>query len=101
MKVVFLNIIYHIIDYPPDLSENEHIIETIPWELMCYSEISVARNIDWYNNTALPAMNEFWRDVSEAKKGEFILPDSKRKKKPIMDTLENNNTCIIIEDTNE
>jgi len=88
-------------DSPPDLADNENIIETIPWELMCYSEILVERNTEWYNTIALPAMNEFWVDVVTARKGEFILPESKRKKKPAADTLENNNTCLIIEETHE
>lgn len=96
------NITYLLTDYPPDLSDNENIIETIPWELMCYSEILVERDTEWYNTVAFPAMNEFWVDVAAAKKGEFVLPDSKRKKKsPAADTLENNNTCLIIEEANE
>lgn len=93
--------IYHIPDTPPDLADNENIIETIPWELMCYSEIPIDRNIEWYNGTALPAMNEFWKDVDAAKKGEFVMPESNRKKKVVTDTLENQNICIIIDEINE
>ncbi len=86
-------------EIPRDLKENEHIVETIQWELMSYNEIAVKRDTIWFNSTATPAITEFWKDVAAAKKGEYILPASTRSKKPCTESTEQpTNECLIITD---
>jgi len=40
----------------------------------------------------MPKIEEFWLDIEKAKKGEFVLPESSRKKKVV---------CMIQDDAKE
>ncbi len=66
------------VDDEPLLDEDEHILEVIPWELIEWTEIEVKRNREWWKSVQ-NAINEFWKDVELARKGEFVLPESKRQ----------------------
>lgn len=77
----------------PELEEDEHIVETIPWELMSFSTTTVKRDPVWFEKEALPAVKLFWEDVAAAKSGTYMMPESKRKarKEPVQ------NECLFIE----
>ncbi len=64
----------------PALEQGEVVMERVPWELMAWNEILVARNRDWWAAT-LPRINAFWDDVAAARQGSFALPESQRKRK--------------------
>jgi putative phage-type endonuclease len=64
----------------PLLEDDEHILEVIPWELIELNEIEVKRDKEWWKSVQ-PVINEFWKDVELAHKGQFILPESKRQTK--------------------
>ena len=41
----------------------------------------VLRDEAWFTSTLQPKINEFWSDIEKAKAGEFVVPESSRKKK--------------------
>lgn len=75
--------------WAPLLQECEELIEIIPWRLLQWSEQIVERNDEWWQNLQ-PIFNNFWEDVEKAKRGEFVVPDSTRQRKPKEDK------CIIV-----
>lgn len=64
---------------PPALGPGEAIMETIPWELLAWHEISVSRNIEWWR-AVQPAVDAFWADVGLAREGKFIVPEGRTRR---------------------
>jgi hypothetical protein len=64
----------------PELKPNEEIIETIPWVTNEFFMKPIPRSRAWFSSVQ-PIIESFWRDVEFAKKGEYILPESSRKRK--------------------
>ncbi len=81
------------LEWKPDLAEGEAIVETIPWWSSKWYLTTVGRSRAWFASVQ-PAMTAFWKDVEAARKGEFIMPESKRKPKDA-------NACRIIDDGGE
>ena len=73
----------------PSLEPGEIIYETVPWVTNAFYLTTVGRSPSWFASVQ-PAIESFWKDVELARKGEFILPESSRKKKDIV--------CRIIDD---
>lgn len=73
----------------PEVSEGTHILETIPWCTSEWYTKTVGRSRSWFE-TVQPAISQFWEDVAKAKRGEFDIPASTRKKK--------DPTCMLLED---
>ena len=67
-------------EWTPDLKENECILETIPWWCTGYNLKTIERSKEWFEKM-VPLMNAFWEDVEKAKKGEFVLVETSRKRK--------------------
>ena len=63
------------------LKEGYTLIETIPYAITKVHNEVVLRDKVWYEET-LEKQNAFWNDVELAKKGEFVLKESSRAKKP-------------------
>jgi putative phage-type endonuclease len=76
-------------DWQPIINNGEEIVEIIPWRLIQWGEQIVERNDEWWTNLQ-PIINNFWEDVEKAKRGEFVIPESTRQKKPKEDK------CIIV-----
>jgi hypothetical protein len=69
-------------EWQPKLEEGWDIVEKIPWYLeKCWIQ-PVVRDEAWFQSV-LPLIDEFWKDVEKARKGEFVLPESTVKKKPV------------------
>lgn len=67
-------------EWMPILGDNEEMVEKIPWCLYQWEEQVVVRNEEWW--AALqPVMEQFWKDVEAAKRGEFVVPESTRPSK--------------------
>jgi hypothetical protein len=76
----------------PALNAGEVVMERVVWELMTWNEIVVARNRDWWAGT-LPRIDAFWADVEAARRGEFVLPETSRKRARPAEEAE---TCLIV-----
>lgn len=72
------------------LEDGETILEIIPWDLLGYNLIKVARSKVWFESVR-PALKSFWEDVEKAKRNEFQLTPSKRPAKVEI--------CLIQEDS--
>ncbi len=70
-------------DKLPELTEDEEIAEIIPWHCTHIHLKTVERSRSWFNSVQ-PQIESFWKDVSDAKKGLFVLPESSRKKKEVV-----------------
>lgn len=73
----------------PEIGENEEIVEIIPWRLIQWGEQVIARSEEWWTSIK-PVIDTFWEDVEKAKRGEFVVPESTRVKKPKEDK------CMIV-----
>ena len=73
----------------PEIKEEEEIVEIIPWRLIQLHEQLIIRNEEWWTSIK-PVIDIFWEDVEKAKRGEFVVPESTRIKKPKEDK------CMII-----
>jgi hypothetical protein len=62
------------------LSDQEVIVETIPWWTTTWYMTTVGRSRQWFASVQ-PAIQAFWEDVEKAKQGIFELPVSQRKAK--------------------
>jgi hypothetical protein len=71
------------LDWVPDLGLNEQTLELNTWTCQAYHHERVLRDEAWFR-TLVPKLEEFWQDVEKAKKGEFTLPESSRKKKDVV-----------------
>jgi len=78
------------LDWTPDLGLNERVLETNIWKCEKIHHVRVYRDEAWFNSLK-PKLDEFWADIEKAKAGEFILPESSRKKKEV--------ACMISDDT--
>jgi hypothetical protein len=67
----------------PTLSQHEFILETIPWFCKKTFMKTVPRSKLWFESVK-PAIQAFWEDVEKAKRGDFVLPESTRKKKEVV-----------------
>jgi len=72
------------------------VVEMIPWKLMRLDEHIVMRSEEWWS-ALMPVVDAFWEDVEKAKRGEFVVPESTRKRKDclIVFKLDENNHQII------
>jgi hypothetical protein len=77
------------LDWKPDLGLNEQTLELNCWRCDDLHHERILRDEPWFTSL-WPKLEEFWVDVEKARAGEFILPESSRKKK---DTL-----CLIVEE---
>jgi hypothetical protein len=68
------------LDWKPDLGLNERTLELNTWVCHAFHHERVHRDEAWFKSL-LPKLYEFWEDVEKAKKGQFSLPESSRKKK--------------------
>jgi len=64
--------------WTPDTQDE--IVEMIPWKLVQWGEQIVTRSEEWWASI-VPLMDAFWEDVEKAKRGEFVVPESTRKRK--------------------
>jgi hypothetical protein len=75
--------------WQPEIRNGEEIVEIIPWRLIQWSEQVVTRSEEWWLSIK-PMIDTFWDDVEKARRGEFVVPESTRVKKP------KEEKCIII-----
>lgn len=78
------------LEWKPDLGLNERTLEVNTWKCENLHHVRVYRDEPWFESLK-PKLNEFWQDIEKAKLGEFILPESSRKKKEV--------TCMITDDS--
>lgn len=78
------------LDWVPDLGLNERILETNTWKCDKIHHVRVYRDEAWFASLK-PKLDEFWSDIEKAKAGEFVLPESSRKKKEV--------ACMIADDS--
>jgi hypothetical protein len=71
----------------PELGLNEKTIEINSWACEKIHHERVHRDEAWFASL-MPKIEEFWLDIEKAKKGEFILPESSRKKKEAVCMIE-------------
>ena len=80
------------LQWKPDLGLNERVLETNTWKCDNIHHVRVYRDESWFASLK-PKLDEFWEDIEKAKAGEFVLPESSRKKKDII--------CMITDDISE
>jgi len=68
------------LNWIPDLGLNEKTLEINSWACENIHHERVHRDEAWFASL-MPKIEEFWLDIEKAKKGEFVLPESSRKKK--------------------
>lgn len=78
------------LDWKPDLGLNERILEINTWKCEKIHHVRVYRDEPWFSGLQ-PTLDIFWQDIEKAKLGEFVLPESSRKKKEV--------ECMIADDT--
>jgi hypothetical protein len=76
--------------WTPDLGLNEKVLEMNTWKCDKFHHERVYRDEAWFASLR-PKINEFWDDVAKAREGNFLLPESSRKKKETK--------CLIADDT--
>jgi hypothetical protein len=67
--------------YDKVIEDGYNLVETIPYAITKVHNELVSRDKFWYEGT-IEKQNAFWEDVDKAKKGEFVLKESSRVKKP-------------------
>jgi hypothetical protein len=80
------------LQWTPQLASGEKIIETNVWTCDKFHHERVLRNKAWFNSLR-PMIESFWNDVEQAKLGNFVLPESSRKRK--------DKVCLIVDDPDE
>jgi hypothetical protein len=70
------------LEWIPDLGLNEKTLEINSWACDKIHHERVHRDEAWFASL-MPKIEEFWADIEKAKNGEFILPESSRKKKVV------------------
>ena len=78
------------IEWKPELGLNEQVVETNIWKCEKIHHVRIYRDEQWFQSLK-PKLDEFWSDIEKAKNGEFILPESSRKKKEA--------PCMILDDS--
>ncbi len=76
----------------PTIAPNETLLEMVPWATDLWYMKTVERSRLWFESIQSD-LKAFWRDVELAKKGEFVVKPSTRKKKEV--------ACMLIEDASE
>lgn len=66
-----------------ELGLNERILELNPWSCQKFYHETVVRDEAWFTSIK-PKLDEFWKDVERATKGDFVVPESSRKKKAVI-----------------
>lgn len=66
-------------DWQPTISENENVLEIIPWYVYSWNEVEVKRDTAWFETLRI-LLDSFWNDVEKAKSGEYSKPESTRKR---------------------
>jgi hypothetical protein len=79
------------LEWIPDLGLNEKTLEINSWVCEKIHHERVHRDEAWFASL-MPKIEEFWLDIEKAKKGEFVLPESSRKKKVV---------CMIEDETEQ
>ena len=64
-------------EWKPEITDEEEVIEIIPWRLYEWSEQVITRSEEWWTSIK-PVIDIFWEDVEKAKRGEFVVPESTR-----------------------
>ncbi len=64
----------------PELGLNEQTLETSVWIRQGWHHEIVHRDEAWFASMK-PKIDAFWEDVERARAGEFVLPESTRKRK--------------------
>lgn len=70
-------------EWIPTLTDGWEIVERVPWYLEKFWIQPVTRDEAWFQSI-LPLIDQFWQDVAAARRGEFVLPESSVKKKPVV-----------------
>jgi hypothetical protein len=88
-------------EWQPVLQESEAIMEKVEWASDEWWLSTVQRSKSWFSSVQ-PHITQFWLDVEKAKKGEFVLPESSRKRKqPVCGIVDEIVNESINESTNE
>ena len=66
-------------DWQPTILENENVLEIIPWYIYSWNEVEVKRDTAWFETLRILLTN-FWSDVEKAKSGDYMQPESTRKR---------------------
>ena len=77
-------------DWKPELGLNERVLEVNRWICEKIHHVRVYKDEPWFESLK-PKLDEFWSDIEKAKRGEFLLPESSRKKKEV--------ACMIKDDS--
>jgi hypothetical protein len=78
------------LEWKPELGLNEQVLETNTWKCEKIHHVRVYRDEPWFESLK-PKLDEFWSDIEKAKNGDFVLPESSRKKKVV--------ACMIKDDS--
>jgi len=78
------------LEWKPELGLNEKVLEINTWTCEKLHHERVYRDEAWFSSLKAK-IEEFWADVEKSKVGEFILPESSRKKKDMV--------CLIQDDS--
>lgn len=70
------------LEWIPDLGLNEKTLEINSWSCESIHHERVYRDETWFASL-MPKIEEFWLDIEKAKRGDFVLPESSRKKKVV------------------
>jgi hypothetical protein len=79
---------------PTILGEGEAIVESVPWWTSQWFMVTVGRSRSWFASVQ-PAIESFWKDVHDARNGQYQLPEPTRKRKQA------DPKCLINEDLGE
>jgi len=71
------------LSWTSDLGLNEKVLETHMWKCEALHHERVYRDEKWFKSLK-PGLEAFWSDVEKSKQGEFVLPESSRKKKEVV-----------------
>lgn len=86
------------LSWKPILGLNEQILESNLWKCDAFHHERVQRDEAWFRSLG-PTLESFWADVEKAKLGEFVLPESSRKKKDVVcQIVEEDQTVPVQED---
>jgi hypothetical protein len=75
------------LEWVPDTGLNEKVIEINTWKCEQIHHERVHRDQTWFSSL-MPKIEEFWNDIEKAKRNEFTLPESTRKKKDVVCMIE-------------
>lgn len=68
--------------YAGQLLVGEVVMERILWEVITWNEKTVHRNREFWTS-AQPKIEAFWADVAAARRGEFIVPEARARRKVV------------------